>query len=149
MTGWRIGYVLAPEEIVTAMTKLQENVCACAPLPSQYAAIEALSGKGDYTSGMVETFRHRRDILVDGIRQIRGLSCNMPEATFYLMLNISKTGMASEKFALTLLKGAHVAVVPGITYGQSCDKYVRIAFTIDEEKIREGIRRIRNFVESL
>lgn len=149
MTGWRIGYVLAPEEIVTAMTKLQENVCACAPLPSQYAAIEALNGKGDYTSGIVETFRHRRDILVDGIRQIRRLSCNMPEATFYLMLDISQTGMTSEQLALALLQEAHVAVVPGITYGQSCDKYVRIAFTIDEEKIKEGIRRIRNFVESL
>jgi len=149
MTGWRIGYVLAPEEVVSTMTKLQENVCACAPLPSQYAAIEALSGKDDYTSSMVETFQRRRDILVDGIRQIRGLSCNMPEATFYLMLNISQTGMASEQFALALLQEAHVAVVPGITYGQSCDKYVRIAFTIDEEKIKEGIRRIRNFVESL
>lgn len=149
MTGWRIGYVLAPEEVVSTMTKLQENVCACAPLPSQYAAIEALSGKDDYTSSMVETFQRRRDILVDGIRQIRGLSCNMPEATFYLMLNISQIGMASEQFALALLQEAHVAVVPGITYGQSCDKYVRIAFTIDEEKIKEGIRRIRNFVESL
>ena len=73
----------------------------------------------------------------------------MPEATFYLMLDISQTGMTSEQFALALLQEAHVAVVPGITYGQSCDKYVRIAFTIDEEKIKEGIRRIRNFVESL
>lgn len=149
MTGWRIGYVLAPEIVISTMTKLQENVCACAPLPSQYAAIEALSGKGDYSLHMVETFRKRRDLLVKGIREIPGLSCNAPEATFYLMVNISQTGMNSEEFAIALLKTVHVALVPGIAYGQSCDKYVRIAFTLDEEKITEGLRRIRKFMESL
>lgn len=149
MTGWRIGYVLAPEIVVATMTKLQENVCACAPLPSQYAAIEALSGKGDYSSHMVDIFRRRRDILVKGISEIRGLTCNAPEATFYLMVNISRTGMTSEEFAIALLKAVHVAVVPGIAYGESCDKFVRIAFTIDEEKIREGISRIHKFMESL
>ena len=149
MTGWRIGYVLAPEEVIATMTKLQENVCACAPLPSQYAAIEALNGKGDYSSHMVETFRRRRDLLVDGIHKIPRLSCNTPEATFYLMVNISQTSMSSEQFAIELLKAVHVALVPGITYGQNCDKYVRIAFTLDEEKIKEGIRRIHKFMESL
>lgn len=149
MTGWRIGYVLAPEEIIATMTKLQENVCACAPLPSQYAAIEALSGKGDYSSHMVETFRRRRDMLVRGIQDIPGLSCNEPEATFYLMVDISQTGMRSEEFSLKLLQAAHVAVVPGVAYGNSCDKYVRIAFTLDEDKIAEGIRRISNFMQEL
>lgn len=149
MTGWRIGYVLAPEEVIATMTKLQENVCACAPLPSQYAAIEALSGRGDYSSHMVETFRSRRDLLVKGISEIPGLSCNVPEATFYLMVNISQTGMTSEEFAISLLKAVHVALVPGITYGLSCDKYVRIAFTLDEEKIKEGIKRISSFMETI
>ena len=149
MTGWRIGYVLAPEIIISTMTKLQENVCACAPLPSQYAAIEALSGKEDYSTQMVETFRRRRNIIVDGIQAIQGLSCNVPEATFYLMVNISKTGMTSEEFAIKLLKSVHVALVPGIAYGKSCDKYVRIAFTIEEEKIIEGINRIQTFMKSL
>lgn len=149
MTGWRIGYVLAPEEVVTTMTKLQENVCACAPLPSQYAAIEALSGRGDYSSHMVETFRRRRDLLVNGISAIKGLSCNAPEATFYLMVNISQTGMTSEQFAIDLLQKAHVALVPGIAYGQSCDKYVRIAFTLDEAKISEGIKRISLYMSNV
>ncbi|MBO4397167.1 MAG: pyridoxal phosphate-dependent aminotransferase [Bacteroidaceae bacterium] len=148
MTGWRIGYALAPKEIVETMTKLQENVCACAPLPSQYAAIEALSGK-DYSSEMKNIFRKRRDVLVQGISQIKGLSCNTPEATFYLMVNIFQTGMTSEEFAIKLLQNARVATVPGITYGKSCDKYIRIAFTLDEEKIREGIARINNFMETL
>lgn len=148
MTGWRIGYVLAPEIVVATMTKLQENVCACAPLPSQYAAIEALSGKGDYSSNMVDIFRKRRDILVKGIKKIPGLSCNAPEATFYLMVDISKTGMTSEDFAVSLLQSVHVALVPGITYGKSCDRYVRIAFTLDEDKIKEGLRRINNYMQS-
>jgi aminotransferase len=148
MTGWRIGYALATKEIIETMTKLQENVCACAPLPSQYAAIEALSGK-DYSSEMKDIFRKRRDVLVQGISQIKGISCNTPEATFYLMVNISKTGMTSEEFAIKLLQNARVATVPGIAYGKSCDKYIRIAFTLDEEKIKEGIARINNFMETL
>lgn len=149
MTGWRIGYVLAPKEVIATMTKFQENICACAPLPSQYAAIQALSGEGDYSSHMVDVFRRRRDLLVEKIREIPGLSCNLPEATFYLMVNISSTGMTSEQFAIELLKSAHVALVPGIAYGKSCDKYVRIAFTLEEEKILKGVRRIKSFMESL
>lgn len=149
MTGWRIGYVLAPGEVIAAMTKLQENIAACAPLPSQYAAIEALSGRGDYSSDMVEIFRKRMAVLVEGINAIPRLSCTPPEATFYLMVDISGTGMKSEEFAVALLKAVHVAVVPGITYGRSCDDYVRIAFTLDEAKIREGVERIKTFINAL
>ena len=149
MTGWRIGYVLAPKELVATMTKLQENVCACAPLPSQYAAIEALSGKEDYSKEMLSIFTQRRDMLVSGINALPRLSCQAPEATFYLMVNISQTGMRSEEFAIALLQSQHVAVVPGITYGKNCDNYVRMAFTLDEQKIREGIERISTFITQL
>lgn len=149
MTGWRVGYVLAPCDVIDAMTKLQENVAACAPLPSQYAAIEALSGRHDYSAGMVNIFTKRRDLLVDGINRISKLSCIAPEATFYLMVDISKTGMDSLAFAMDLLKAVHVAVVPGVTYGKNCDCYVRMAFTIEENKIREGIARIQKFINQL
>lgn len=149
MTGYRIGYVLAPTELISAMTKLQENVCACAPLPSQYAAIEALSGNGDYSKDMVAIFTKRRDVLVNGIKSIKGLECHSPEATFYLMVDISKTGMKSEEFCIKLLKSVQVACVPGIAYGESCDHYIRIAFTLDEEKIKDGVNRIKHFVEEL
>jgi aminotransferase len=128
------------------MTKLQENVCACAPLPSQYAAIEALSGKENYSKDMVATFTSRRNVLVKGINKVPNLKCVAPQATFYLMVDISATGMSSEEFAISLLQEAHVAVVPGITYGKSCDKYVRIAFTLDEVKIQEGVRRIAKYM---
>lgn len=149
MTGWRVGYVIAPSEIVATMVKLQENVVACAPVPSQYAAIEALSGKDDYSADMVSTFTSRRNVLVDGIKSIPGLSCTIPQATFYLMVDISKTGMTSEQFAIDLLQNAHVAVVPGIAYGISCDKYVRIAFTLSEEKIKIGVERIRKYMQKI
>ena len=149
MTGWRIGYVLAPKELVSTMTKLQENVCACAPLPSQYAAIEALSGKGDYSKDMVDIFTRRRNILYDGLSQITGLRCNKPEATFYMMVDISSTGMTSFDFCCRLLEAVHVACVPGVAYGNSCDRYIRIAFTIDEMKIKEGVNRIAKFMKSL
>lgn len=149
MTGWRVGYVLASEPVVSVMTKFQENIAACAPLPSQYAAIEALRPGTDYSANMASVFRRRRDVLMDELRKTDKIVCDAPEATFYAMLDISKTGMKSEEFAYALLKAVQVAVVPGITYGDMCDGYVRLAFTINEDKIREGVRRIITFVESL
>jgi aminotransferase len=149
MTGYRLGYVLAPEELIAAMTKLQENVAACAPLPSQYAGIEALSGKEDYSKNMVDVFTERRNILYEGLNKLPLIKCHLPEATFYMMVDISQTGMKSIEFAHTLLEKAHVAVVPAIAYGKSCDNYIRIAFTIDKEYIQEGIRRIAMFINGL
>ena len=149
MTGWRIGYVLANKEIVANMTKLQENICACAPLPSQYAAIEALSSKEDYSANMKSIFSERRDALVSGINSIKGLSCTPPDATFYLMVDISKTGLKSFDFACKLLESVHVAVVPGVTYGQSCDNYVRIAFTKNVDVINQGVERIATFMSQI
>lgn len=148
MTGYRIGYVLAPSELIAAMTKLQENVAACAPLPSQYAAIEALSGRANYSANMVSIFTERRNVLYNGLKDVPKLRCTAPEATFYMMVDISETGMNSLDFAHALLKNAHVAVVPGIAYGKSCDKYVRIAFTLDVERIQEGIRRITHYMQN-
>lgn len=148
MTGYRVGYVLAPEEIIAAMTKLQENVCACAPLPSQYAAIKALGGEEDYSRNMVDIFTERRNVLYEGLSQIDKFSVKAPEATFYMMVDISRTGMDSIDFCYALLRGAHVAAVPGVTYGQCCNRYIRIAFTLDVEKIKEGVRRIKDFMDS-
>lgn len=146
MTGWRLGYVVAPKELVSLMTMLQENVAACAPLPSQYAAIEALSHDEEYSSGMIAKFTARKAALVEECNKIEQISLRLPEATFYAMLNIKNTGLGSEEFAYKLLESQHVAVVPGITYGTCCEGFVRIAFTIEEDKIRTGIKRIATFV---
>ena len=149
MTGWRVGYVLAPENIISVMTKFQENIAACAPLPSQYAAIEAFRPGTNYSSEMSSVFRRRRDVLMEELERTDKVTCDVPEATFYAMVDISRTGMRSEEFAYALLKSVQVAVVPGITYGDMCDGYVRLAFTVDENKIREGVRRLIKFVEGL
>lgn len=149
MTGYRVGYVLAPEEIISSMTKLQENICACAPLPSQYAAIKALGGEEDYSKNMVNIFTERRNALYEGLSKIEKFSVKAPEATFYMMVDISKTGMDSIDFCYALLRSAHVAAVPGVTYGQCCNHYIRIAFTLDIVKINEGVNRIKSFVKNL
>lgn len=149
MTGWRIGYALGAPEIISAMTKLQENVAACAPLPSQYAAMEALRLDKDYSADMATIFAKRRDALVEEVQKSTKLKPIIPEATFYMMINIRETGMKSVDFAYSLLKHAHVAVVPGVTYGKNCDDYIRIAFTLEEDTIREGVRRIVKYADSL
>ena len=149
MTGWRVGYILSNQNIISAITKLQENVAACAPLPSQYAAIEALRKDFDYSAMMSEIFQRRRDVLVEEFSKIPIVKCIPPQATFYAMIDISKTNMKSEEFAYALLDAVHVAVVPGITYGRTCDNYIRIAFTLDEAKIRVGVERIGKFIESI
>ena len=149
MTGWRLGYVMSFPEMIAAMTKLQENVVACAPLPSQFAALEALRTDIDYTSGIKDVFSKRRDLMMSLLDQQSILHYIKPQATFYMMIDISKTGMKSEEFAYRLLEKAHVAVVPGKTYGEMYDDYVRLAFTMDEDTIVKGIRRIIDFVHSL
>lgn len=149
MTGWRIGYVLANAEVISTMTILQENIVACAPLPSQYAAIEALRTDYNYSAEMVDIFERRRNILIEEFRNAKNIRCIKPQATFYAMVDISNTGMKSEQFSYALLEREHVAVVPGITYGNCCDNYIRMAFTIDENLIRKGVYRICRFVDYL
>lgn len=149
MTGWRLGYLAGPKELMIHLPKLQENIAACAPLPSQYAAITALSGDDIASNEMCVGYEKRRNVLVEGINSIEKLSCKYPKGTFYAMVNIKGTGMKSEEFAYALLEAVHVAVVPGITYGEASEGYVRIAYTMNVEKISEGIQRIKKFVESL
>lgn len=149
MTGWRLGYAAAPAELVSNMTKLQENIAACASLPSQYAAIEAFKGNNEATDMMKKGFESRRNVLVEGINKIDKLSCKYPKGTFYALVNIKETGLNSEEFAYKLLEKKQVAVVPGITYGDCCEGYIRIAYTINEEKICEGLKRIEEFIKDL
>ena len=148
MTGWRLGYAAAPAELISAMTMFQENIAACAPLPSQYAAIEALRHP-EYSKGMIEEFTRRKDSLIKEVSKIKGIKVNIPQGTFYAMLNIKSTGLKSEEFAYTLLEKEQVAVVPGITYGECCEGFIRIAFTLEISKIEEGIQRIKRFIEEL
>lgn len=146
MTGWRLGWAIGPKVIVAAMTKMQENVAACAALPSQYGAIEALKDDTDIHY-ICDTFVKRRDLVYGEINACEMLSALKPSATFYIFVNIEKTGLKSVDFAIRLLEEEHVAVVPGVAYGKAYDSYVRIAFTHDLPILAEACKRIRRFVE--
>ena len=146
MTGWRIGYAYAPKELIINMVKLQENIAACVSLPSQYAILEAYGTDNTDTSYILEEFTKRRDCLCEALSRIEGLSFVKPEATFYLFLNIEKTGMDCMDFAYGLLEKEHVAVVPGIAYGAQYSSYVRIAFTKDIAVIQQAVDRIDAFL---
>lgn len=148
MTGWRIGYACADSELVAAMTKMQENIVACAPLPSQYAMIAAYDNPPDKETTVSE-FKKRRNLIAEGINEIEGLSCIPPKATFYAFVNIGELGMSSVDFAYKLLEKKHVAVVPGVCYGANYDNYIRIAFTKDCSVLREAIDRIKEFAEEI
>lgn len=148
MTGYRIGYAAGPKKVIENMVKLQENVCACAPLPSQYAAIAAYQYlKDDKT--ICNIFEERRNFFANAINKIDGLHCVIPDGTFYLFVNISRTGKNCLDFAYDLLKQKHVAVVPAIAYGETYTNYVRIAFTLEMSKLKEAVERISDFMKLL
>jgi aminotransferase len=148
MTGYRLGYAAAPAEVISCMTKMQENIAACAPLPSQYAAIEAYKNYGEDNT-LRDIFKERRDYIYPAINAIDKLSCNQPNGTFYLFVNIAKTGMDSFTFCKELLSKVHVAVAPGITYGKAYDGFIRIAYTLEIAKLKEAVQRIKTFIEGL
>ena len=148
MTGYRLGYTIGPRPLVETMTRLQENVNACAPLPSQYAAIAAYGPETD-ASYLFREYAARRQIVVDGIRDIPALSLGGVDAAFYAFVNISATGMDSQAFAYGLLGEQRVAVVPGLAYGDAYDGFVRIAFTVHGDRLREALKRISAFVDRI
>lgn len=148
MTGYRLGYAIGPSEIIASMIKMQENVCACAPLPSQYAAIEAYSNCLEQ-NGITKAFEKRRNILVDAINKINGLNCKKPNGTFYLFINIGSTGLNCIDFSYRLLEEQKVAVVPGVAYGEKYTDYIRIAFTLEESKLLEAVDRINTFIQNI
>ncbi len=146
MTGYRIGWALAPKEIISVMTQMTENIVACAPLPSQYAAIKALSEAGN-EKYILDEFEKRRNCVLEELSTIKEISCAGIPGTFYAFLNVSGSGMTGKEFALSLLKQKQVALVYGSAYGGEAYKnYVRIAFTMECGKLREAFKRIREFL---
>lgn len=156
MTGWRIGYAAASEEITKLMSNIQSHTTSNPNSIAQYASVEALKGNSSAMDEMIIEFRRRRDYMVDRISSISGLYCIKPEGAFYVMVNISKLfgkGIDnaeikdSMSFSDLLLEKAKVAVVPGIGFG--VDNYVRLSYATSMENIKSGLDRIENFVEGL
>jgi aspartate aminotransferase len=147
MTGWRVGYIAGPVEIVKAMTKIQghstSNVCTFA----QYGAIAALESPQDCIEEMVKAFSERRQYILERVRSLPGLNCPTPNGAFYVFIDISQTGLKSRDFCQKLLETQKVAAIPGIAFG--ADDCIRLSYATDLKTIEKGFDRIDQFIGSL
>ena len=148
MTGWRLGYACAPKEIMKQMIKLHQFAIMCAPTNSQFAAIEALRNCDDDVDRMVEAYNQRRRFLLNSFKEM-GIDCFEPFGAFYVFPSIAKFGMTSEEFANRLLREQKLAVVPGTAFGECGEGFVRISYAYSIENLKQGMDRIRKFIESL
>ena len=145
MTGWRIGYACAPNEVIAAMTKIHQYSMMCASTMGQVAAIEALRNGADSVKEMVDDYNRRRRVIVKGLCDI-GLSCFEPKGAFYAFPSIKCTGMTSEEFAEKLLAEEKVAAVPGSAFGKCGEGYIRCSYATSLPKIEEALKRMQRFV---
>ena len=148
MTGWRLGYVCGPAEILKQMLKIHQYGIMSAPTMSQYAAIEALKeGDGDIER-MREAYDHRRRLLLKGLRDM-GLECFEPKGAFYMFPSIKSTGLTSDEFCTRFLQEEKVAVIPGSAFGENGEGYVRISYASSVENIETALERMKNFISRL
>jgi len=149
MTGWRIGYAFGPEWLVESMIKVVSSTTSCAPSVSQRAAVAALGLDAEVIDAMVEEFRVRRDQAYEVLEQLPGVRLHKPGGTFYMFPDISRITQDSRQFALDLLDGEQVVVVPGETFGPSGKGCVRLALTVNQEVLKEALERIHRFIRHI
>lgn len=148
MTGWRIGYIVGNEEIINNMPKLQEGIVSCVPTFIQKAAVEAISKSQDSAKEMLEHYRRRRDILIDGLNSIPGISCIKSAGSFYAFANIKAFKKSSTDFAEEIMKEARVLTVPGSAFGTMGEGYLRLVFAASDEELIEAVKRIDEYVKA-
>jgi aspartate aminotransferase len=152
MTGWRIGFALAPAPIITAITKLQSHSTSNPTSIAQKGALEAMRGTQDSIPVMLAEYRKRRDFVIDRLRQIDGVSIVMPKGAFYAYPNIGvayRSGKVKDSldFSTQLLEKAHVAVVPGEAFGTA--DHIRISYATSMEELKRGLDRLHKFIDSV
>jgi len=149
MCGWRLGYGVSPRELAARMETLMINSSSCAAAFTQMATIEALESPESERAvqAMVEKFRARRDLLVDGLNRIPGFRCARPDGAFYAFPNIEGTGLPEKEMADRLLDEAGVAVLPGTAFGPAGKGYIRLAYTQAEPDLNRALERIEDFVK--
>ncbi|MDD4839211.1 MAG: aminotransferase class I/II-fold pyridoxal phosphate-dependent enzyme [Clostridia bacterium] len=152
MTGWRIGYILAPEPLAYAMLKIHQYVIMCAPTASQYAALTALEDgfKDNFSvvAEMREQYDMRRNFVIKRLDEM-GLKCFEPKGAFYVFPCVSSTGLDGEEFSMRLLSEQKVAVVPGSAFGNCGNDFIRISYAYSLKSLDEALQRIEKFVKSL
>ncbi|MGQ9788180.1 MAG: pyridoxal phosphate-dependent aminotransferase [Candidatus Hadarchaeaceae archaeon] len=149
MTGWRIGYALAPADFIVEMAKIQEASTSCTAGFVQMAAVAALRGPQDFINEMRAEYQRRRDVLVDGLNGIDGIDCLRPRGAFYVFPSIKKLGMSSFDFCESLLKSKGVAAVPGSGFGPGGEGHIRLSYATSMENIKLAIDLVKEFVEQL
>lgn len=147
MTGWRIGYLCAPEKICDAALKIHQYVMLCAPTLGQVGAAEALRSAEEDKNDMVNDYRLRRNTFIAGLNRI-GLTCHVPEGAFYAFPSIEKTGLSDVEFAENLLKQQRVAVVPGSVFGEGGEGHIRCCYAVSRQNLNEALRRMELFMSS-
>ncbi len=150
MTGWRLGYAVAPKELAAKLDTLMINSSSCAAAFTQMAAIEALSAPESEhaVARMVKVFEHRRNLVVDGLNAIPGMRCARPQGAFYAFPNIEGTGFDEHELAGRLLTEAGVAVLPGTAFGHGGKGFIRLAYTQSEDELKVGLDRIGEFIRA-
>lgn len=148
MTGWRLGYTLAPPEITKQMLKIHQYAIMCAPTASQFAAIEAMRNGDADVEMMRNEYNRRRRYIVGGLRSM-GIDCFDPEGAFYVYPNISRYGMKSEEFAKRLIDETGVAIVPGTAFGDCGEGFARISYAYSVDHIAKALDRLESFVKKL
>jgi len=147
MTGWRIGYLGGPQDIVDAISKLQDHSTSNPNSIAQKAAVAALTAADDFVNSMRQEFESRRNFCIERISKIKKIKAVKPEGAFYIFCDISKTKFDSAEFAQNLLTDELVAVIPGESFGR--DDYIRISFATSMERLETGLNRIDNFISKL
>ncbi len=148
MTGWRLGYALAPSFIMKQMIKIHQFAIMCAPTTSQYAAVEALRNGDEEVCQMCEAYNQRRRYLLNAFKEMN-LECFEPFGAFYMFPSIKRFGMTSEEFAERLLREEKVAVVPGSAFGECGEGYLRISYAYSIDNLKVALGRIKKFIGRL
>ncbi len=143
MTGWRLGYVVAPPKIVEAMDMVAANSYTCVAEFTQYAAIEALRDRRNSIPDMLANYARRRELVVNGLNQVAGFKCYAPEGAFYAWVNVDGTGLSAEEVCRIMLEEGGVAAIPGRAFGESGANFVRFSFAGSSAQLGEAIERIR------
>jgi len=149
MTGWRVGYAVAPGPVIDEMEKLMEHMVSGVAAVAQRAALAAITGPQDCVAEMLAAYDQRRAFVHQGLNAIEGISCLKPESTFYAFPNVKKVGLSSWELAKYLVKEHRVALVPGSIFGSQGEGYLRLSFAADLEQLKEGLARIEAGISRL
>ena len=149
MTGWRLGYGVMPVELARRVTLLATHAYGCTAHFTQFAGVEALAGSQEMVEAMLTRYRQRRDRLIEGLNQMPGVRCSLPQGAFYAFPNIIATGIPSATLTERILNEAGVALLPGTAFGAGGEGYLRLSYATSMEHVERALNRLQSFFEGL